>query len=640
VSRVRTGVVAAVLLAVVPVGPALAEADGAGGALRIEAVELADHPRVLVTAGVSGHQGPALPSEAFAIVEGGVDRPVQVRSVESSDLQVAVLIDTTGSMGGPPLAEAKDAALRFLDGLPEDAAVAVLEYAERTTLLTDLGAERSEHRAAIEGLEADGRTATYDAVARTVEIFPPAASTTARSIVLLTDGEDNESSRSLDEVADLLLAEAVTLHAIAYRTGFTDDEALRAMALPTGGTVKRADDRATLETVYAEIAADLTSRYVVEYDSQAEGPTPLTLKVDLGDRVLEATRTVDLPAPPPVADPPAAPAEPEVEVAAPVPPETSPDRLALILGASAWFLALVVLAAILLVPGRRRAQSLAGPSAGRAAHRQTGGLSGLTAMASTVAERGLERRGDTARLNVALEKAGIDLRPGEFLVLVLSVVVSVAAFGALLVGPIAGLFLAIVGTIGARAVVSVLTSRRQARFADQLSDTLQLLAGSLRAGYSLMQAIDAVAREADAPTAEEFNRLVIETRLGRDMTATLRALADRMESQDFTWVVQAIEIHREVGGDLALVLDTVAETIRERNQIRRQVKALSAEGRMSAYVLLALPFGIGFMIYLTNRPYLAELTEGGVLGWSLIGLGLALMTIGTVWLRSIVRFRF
>jgi tight adherence protein B len=646
VITVRVWLVAAVLVAVVPAGAVLAVEDvpaaddDAETALRIEAVDLRDHPQVRITASVSGHQGTALPGDAFAVSEDGAERPVQVRSVESSDLQVALLIDTTGSMGGPPLAEAKDAAARFIEGLPEDAAVAVLGYAEEVTLLTPLDADRAAHRTAIESLEAEGRTATYDAVAQTVTVFPAATSTTARSIVLLTDGEDNESSRSLDEVGDVLLEEGVTLHAIAYRTAFSDDEALRSLALPTGGTVKQADDSATLETVYAEIATDLTSRYVIEYAALGEGPTELVLTVDRGDRVLRTVHVVDLPQPP-VVDPSPVPVAPDLEAAAPVPLDAGPGRLALTLGASAWFLALAVLGGALLAPRQRRAQSLAGPpAAGRPAHRHEGGVSELAARASSVAERGLARRGDAARLNGALEKAGIDLRPGEFLVLVLSIVTASWAFGSLLLGPLAGPLLALVVGIGARAVVAVRTSRRQARFADQLSDTLQLLAGSLRAGYSLMQAIDAVAREADAPTAEEFNRLVVETRLGRDTATALHAVADRVESEDFTWVMQAIEIHREVGGDLALVLDTVANTIRERNQIRRQVKALSAEGRMSAYVLLALPFGIGFMIYLTNRPYLAELTQGGLLGWGLIGLGLVLMTIGTVWLRSIVRFRF
>ena len=108
------------------------------------------------------------------------------------------------------------------------------------------------------------------------------------------------------------------------------------------------------------------------------------------------------------------------------------------------------------------------------------------------------------------------------------------------------------------------------------------MAGSLRAGHSLLRAVDSVASEADAPTSEEFARIVNETRVGRDLNDALDEVAERMGSDDFTWVAQAIAIHREVGGNLAEVLDAVGHTIRERNAIRRQVKALAAEGKLSA----------------------------------------------------------
>ena len=117
------------------------------------------------------------------------------------------------------------------------------------------------------------------------------------------------------------------------------------------------------------------------------------------------------------------------------------------------------------------------------------------------------------------------------------------------------------------------------------------MASSLRAGHSLLRAMDAVSQEADAPTSEEFARLVNETRVGRDLAEALDEIAERTASEDFAWVAQAIAIHREVGGNLAEVLDAVGHTIRERNAIRRQVKALSAEGKLSAIVLMSLPFG-------------------------------------------------
>jgi tight adherence protein B len=184
-------------------------------------------------------------------------------------------------------------------------------------------------------------------------------------------------------------------------------------------------------------------------------------------------------------------------------------------------------------------------------------------------------------------------------------------------------------------VLGMLARRRQSKFESQLGGTLQLLSGTLRAGYAILQAFDAVAREADGPTNAEFRRIILETRLGRDLSDALRAMAERVGGDDTAWVVQAIEIHRQVGGDLAEVLDRVAETIREREQVRRQVKALSAEGRLSAYVLLALPVLIAGFLGMTNPEYIGELAHGG--GLILAAIGVVLMVIGAAWLKKLCR---
>jgi tight adherence protein B len=193
--------------------------------------------------------------------------------------------------------------------------------------------------------------------------------------------------------------------------------------------------------------------------------------------------------------------------------------------------------------------------------------------------------------------------------------------------------------LGFRFSVSILAERRRSKFGGQLSDTLQLLSGSLRAGYGMLQALDAVAREADSPTAEEFGRVVIETRLGRNVSESLHSLARRMGNEDFEWVVQAIDIHREVGGDLTEVLDTVAATIRDRDRLRRQIRALSAEGRLSAAILFGLPFAMFLVINFMNPEYMAEMT-GSTIGRIMLGFGALLLLGGGFWLKKIVKLEF
>jgi tight adherence protein B len=268
-----------------------------------------------------------------------------------------------------------------------------------------------------------------------------------------------------------------------------------------------------------------------------------------------------------------------------------------------------------------------------------GSLAAPSHRLSAALERGLAGSGRTARLAVALDLAGMSIGPGDFLLLVLSGSLAAGALGLILFGLLPALLLTLVAPIAGMLVLKLRTGRRRAAFADQLEDSLQLLAGSLRAGHSLLRAIDAAVQESDSPTAEELSRVTNQNRVGRALDDSLGDTADRMASKDFAWVAQAIAIHRTVGGDLAEVLDTVAQTIRERNQIRRQVKALSAEGRMSAIVLLLLPFVVAGLLLLTNPGYLTRLTEN-IVGWIMIAGAAVMLTIGALWLRKIVTFTF
>ena len=251
----------------------------------------------------------------------------------------------------------------------------------------------------------------------------------------------------------------------------------------------------------------------------------------------------------------------------------------------------------------------------------------------------LARRGWTAPLASALEQAGIRMGSAEFLLVVVAGSGVAWWVGSALGGWGLGFVAALVMPVGAKLLVGRRAARRRKAFANQLDDTLQLLAGGLRAGHSLLRAIDAVSREADSPTDAEFARIVNETRLGRDLNDALDQSAARMRSEDFSWVAQAIGIHREVGGDLSGVLDEVGTTIRERNQIRRQVASLSAEGKMSAYILFALPFVVIGILLITSPVYIAKFVQSP-LGFILMAVGAVMLVIGGLWLKKVVSFKF
>jgi tight adherence protein B len=208
-------------------------------------------------------------------------------------------------------------------------------------------------------------------------------------------------------------------------------------------------------------------------------------------------------------------------------------------------------------------------------------------------------------------------------------------FIAIFDGLIAGVITFAVLLLFFSQLVSFAGNRERKRFEEQLPDTLTLLSTSLRAGYSLLQAIEAVAAEAPDPTAREFSRSVAEARLGRSVPEALDGIVQRTQSKDFEWAVMAIEIQREVGGNLAEVLQTVAETMLARNRLKGEIKALTAEGRISAIVVGSLPFLMAAFLWFNNRPYLQPLLDE-TFGRIAIGAGLLLMAGGIYWLNKIV----
>ncbi len=243
-----------------------------------------------------------------------------------------------------------------------------------------------------------------------------------------------------------------------------------------------------------------------------------------------------------------------------------------------------------------------------------------------------------------LELAGISSTPSQFLIVVTSFASVLGLLGVVLgmangTSIVLGLLFAILTPVGAKVLIGVRTSRRRAKFADQIDDAVQLIAGSLRAGHGLSAAIASVANEADAPMGEELARAVNESRLGGSLSEALAVTAERMKSKDFDWVAQAIGINAETGGNLAEVLDQVGKTIRERNQVRRQVSSLSAEGRLSGTILIVLPIAL-FLFFALIQPTYTAAFFGNIFGILALIVAALLMIIGSVWISIVVRVKF
>ena len=309
--------------------------------------------------------------------------------------------------------------------------------------------------------------------------------------------------------------------------------------------------------------------------------------------------------------------------------------LMLVAGVLMIFTAMTVLFVVVLKPGSAIPLSRRRPDVASASSR----LTVLTDSAVGAINKQLKGKNDFLVSREKLERAGLKTQPADFLLMMGAGTVAGSVFGFLLGGLFFAILMIAVVPAGMMAYLSVLTSRRKSKFDEQLPDTLQMLTGSMRAGHSLMRAIDASARETDAPMSEELTRIVNETRIGRDLGESMIDVSARTGSEDFAWISQAIEIHREVGGDLAEVLDHVGETIRDRNQIRRQVKALSAEGKMSAAVLMGLPVVLFFALILINAQYAKTFTST-VPGFLMLGAAAVMLTAGGFWLSRLIKPKY
>jgi tight adherence protein B len=260
----------------------------------------------------------------------------------------------------------------------------------------------------------------------------------------------------------------------------------------------------------------------------------------------------------------------------------------------------------------------------------------IPVQATEFGRRFAESRGFSDRLDADLEAAGVGVRSGEFIVgSVVAALVGAVLGAALLRSPLLALVVGVAAACGPWMALRVALTKREQKLRDQLPDVLTIMAASLRAGHSFLQSLDTVAKEIAQPAATEFQRVVAEIRLGRPAEDAMGAMAERVGSADFKWAVLAVNIQREVGGNLAEILDNVADTLRERAMLRRQIRVLTSEGRLSAWVLGLLPFGIALYMFAVNPDYIKLLfTE--TIGLVMLITAVALLAVGMMWMKKIV----
>ena len=552
--------------------------------------------------------------------------------------RTAVLaIDASNSMRGARFDAAKAAALTFLDTVPDDVYVGVVSFAGEVDEALPPSLDRDAARTVVETLALGPQTRLYDGILSAVSM---SGTSGQRTVLVLSDGADT-SDTELSTVTGRVKSSGVLLNVVSLEQQGQAEAVLQTLTRAGQGRVIDADP-AALQQAFSE-EADVLARQVVVTAGVPASVTTLEASINVTLPSTAGTLTAEAFAPIREAS-----AEPDDATA---PPLTSDPGLVLSatwmyagLGALAVGLLLVLLLLVPRPPRGLTPAEVASVYTDRIDGRSGRGVPKVEAEQALAQAKGaagkvLDRNQSLqTRIANRLEGAGNPLKPAEWLLLHTAIFVGAGLVG-LLLGKgslVVGLLFLVLGGLGPWMFLGLKRSRRRKAFNTQLPDTLQLMSGSLAAGLSLAQSVDTIVREGVEPVSSEYRRVLVETRLGIDLEDALEGVAERFDSKDFAWVVMAIKIQRQVGGNLAELLDTVAATMREREYMRRQVAALAAEGKLSAWVLGGLP--PMFMLYLlmTNRDYVIVMfTEP--LGWAmLIGAGM-LLSLGVFWMSRLIK---
>ncbi len=251
----------------------------------------------------------------------------------------------------------------------------------------------------------------------------------------------------------------------------------------------------------------------------------------------------------------------------------------------------------------------------------------------------LSERSFGKRWRTQLSRANLKLTVAEFAALHVIAMVGFFIVGYfILFGQqlIMGIISAFVGFFAPRIYLSMAVGKRLKQFESQLPDTISLWVNALRSGYSVPQAMEAIARDAPEPTSTEFHRVVREMQIGIPMPQALDHLLERVESEDLDLIVTAVNIQREVGGNLAEILDVIGYTVRERIKLKGEIRVLTAQGRITGYLISFLPIVLALFLYSINPGYMGRLFENQACGWPMLGLGLILIGVGAAIINKIV----
>jgi tight adherence protein B len=537
---------------------------------------------------------------------------------------VVTVLDTSYSMHGEPLNAALDAERAFASYRNPKQQLGALDFWQSNKIVLPLTTSNSKITTALSSIPpVQGGTHIFDAVAQ-AETMLAAAHIGSGTIVVLSDGADRNSTKTLAQVGKAARAAHTRIYTIGLSGPTFRPRTLKALAAAGNGEYMQAKSTAELKPLFQQLGQQISSEYLLQYTSQAGPNKRVLVKVQVNGA---GTQVWGYRTPPlTVSTTPPPPYKPSIGNRI----ESSAITMIVLALIGAAVIAFLVIA--LLQPKR----------------------SGLPArMAEFVSIRGLQRdKGEQTataaaqeesaepatwwtRFEETLEIADIEMSPetiiaGTFALTALTFLLIYAGTGSFLWA----LFALGVPYLAREWVVRTLARRRN-RFAEQLPDALQVIASALRSGHSFAGALAVVVESASEPMKSEMQRVVAEEQLGVPMEQSLMVVAERMASADVEQLALVSELQREAGGNAAEVVDRVAETVRERFDLRRLIHTLTMQGRMSRWIVIALPIGIILVLQVENPHYLHPLlaSTGGKV---VFGLAAAWAVAGSFVIKRIV----
>jgi tight adherence protein B len=541
--------------------------------------------------------------------------------VGASDISVdtVLAIDASQSMSGKPLQAAIAAAGQFVRRRGSAGRIAIVTFNNSVDVQTPLSSRPSDLQRALGRVPSVAYgTKIYDAVNRSLALLEESGSSTG-SIVVLSDGADVGSRVTLTAVTQRARRDHIRLFTVGLKTGAFDPSALRSLSTLTGGTFAKAVSAPQLARIYDALGSRFAREYLLRYRSLATVGSNVGLSIELagvgsGSAVYNAAT------------------------------ESDPFHRSLVTRFFLSGLSLVLLSLFAAgLAGGLLFVILTRPRHGiveRIGAFVTMNAAGDGEDPEPKAKRRDVRRpvaptdaGWYRRLGDDLEIAEVAVAPGSLVIATVAATAVVLLMLALISPPLA--LLAFLVPVFMRAWVSRKVKAVRDAFADQLPETLQLLASALRSGHSLIGALNVVVEQAPDPMKKEFTQVLTDDQLGVPLEQSLRRIAVRMKSKDMAQVGLIGELQRTVGGNSAEVLDTVVDTVRERAEVRRLAQTMTAQGRLARWILSVLPVVLTLLLLLMApqlmKPFIAS--SAGQLAVVVAGM---FVVAGSLWIKKIV----